>query len=73
MSAGRTVLKSADGRVKLKEHDVLVDHVAKLSYEAYLDGKTVRRFLYIDLGENNKDIAMAWTEGLMAGLRLARV
>jgi hypothetical protein len=38
------------------------------SYEVYHAGVRKRRFLFIDCGDLNKDLAMAWAEGYALGV-----
>jgi hypothetical protein len=40
----------------------------RLSYEVFVNGERKRRFLFIDLGEKNKDLALAWAEGYASAL-----
>lgn len=65
----RLLLKMLDGRVELYEVDVLVDETHKrLSYTILLDGKTIRRFLFIDCGLQARNLAFAYFDGLVTGI-----
>jgi hypothetical protein len=73
MSVERELVEQFKGDVSIHSYAVTVgagngERMVRTSYEVDWAGETIARFLYIDLGENNEEIAKAWASGFAAAL-----